>query len=66
VTSFVFACCHCRSVHQLEERDLELVRPEEFRLEHQCAGCGSWTLVTVTGPYRELAVEACAAPVVRT
>jgi recombinase len=39
-------------------------RPEEFRLERQCADCGSWTLVTVTGPYRELMVEQCAAPTV--
>jgi hypothetical protein len=62
VTSYVFACPRCRSVHQLEERDLELARPEEFRLKHECTHCGSWTPVTVTGPYRELKVEKCAAP----
>jgi hypothetical protein len=42
-----------------------MVRPEEFRLEHQCTNCGSWTLVAVTGSNRELAVEPRAAPAVR-
>jgi hypothetical protein len=57
VTSYVFDRQHCHTVHRLEERDLELVRPEEFRLEYHCANCGLWTLVRVVGAIRELTVE---------
>lgn len=59
---YVYACLRCRSVHPLEEHDLERVGPEEFRLKHRCAECGSWTLVRVVGAIRELTVEPCAAP----
>jgi hypothetical protein len=65
VRTYVYACLQCRAVRELEERELDIVRPGEFRLEHRCIDCGAWALVTVVGAYRDLTVTKCAALAVR-